>query len=106
MRCGNVTPGVIKELTLDGVTVVGDGARLAGGPKVVSVVGVVVVPPVFAKLDGGPKVVRVVGVVAVVVPVVVPVAGVVVVPTGKIAFVVPVVGPYGLTNVVVEFGFV
>jgi hypothetical protein len=99
----------MKELTLDGVTVVGDGARLAGGPKVVRVVGVVVVPPVFAKLDGGPKVVRVVGVVAFVVPVVVPVAGVLVVPTGTIAFVVfvPVaVGPYGLTNVVVEFGFV
>jgi hypothetical protein len=78
----------MKELTLDGVTVVGDGARLAGGPKVVRVVGFVVVP---------------------VAGVVVPVAGVVVVPTGKIALVVfvPVaVGPYGLTNVVVEFGFV
>jgi hypothetical protein len=92
-------------LTLDAVTVVGDGARLAGGPKVVSVVGVVVVPPVFAKLDGGPKVVRVVGVVAFVVPVVVPVVPVVL--TGAIVLVVfvPVaVGPYGLTKVVVEAG--
>jgi hypothetical protein len=42
VRCGNVTPGVIKELTLDGVTVVGDGARLAGGPKDVMSVGMVI----------------------------------------------------------------